>query len=260
MFLNTITNWLRGGENTQPRRTARAGLRLEHLEERTVLSWTAVPSTFQWPASTDVSFVSNANAGAGTITNNEVDMYNFVAPRTGTYTVNAGKLFSQVDTVAGLFQMDGNRVAGNDDFNGTDSQFTAYLVAGTRYALAVTNYTGTSTGGYKWSIQGPPLSVEANYHYNSDIRTWGRGSLTGNTLQVEMQSFNYTNWNIYDHRVSVYLLDQSGSPIHTGSWSLTKRTYGLFVPGGPGVRMDSYSWDLSGWDLRNVASMRIVVS
>src|SRR5262249_6527894 len=132
---------------------------------------------------------------------------------------------SQIDTIAGLFTWNGRRVAGNDDSGGTtDSSFTAYLTGGTRYAFAITNYTGHSNGGYRWSITGPPLRVNLNNNAGSGITSYGDASLVGNTLSVYLSGLNSSNTYYYDHRIDVYLLDGNNRPIHTGSWWMTFRT------------------------------------
>src|SRR4051812_21083131 len=96
---------------TPARREGTARPSLESLEERECLSWTAVPATYYWPSSTTLSFTSNERHGTTTISNNEVDRYNFVAPRSGTYPFTAGKNGSRVDTLMGLFKFNGSRVA-----------------------------------------------------------------------------------------------------------------------------------------------------
>lgn len=262
--MNCIMKWFAShGQRHSVHRRPKTCLQLEGLEKREMLSWSSVPSTFGWPSSTNVSFISNARSGTATISNNEVDVYNFVAPRSGTYTFTAGKSGSQIDTVAGLFQWSGTRIAGNDDDpNGgtTDSRFTAYVNGGTRYAFAVTNYTGTSNGGYKWSITGPPLYVSLYHNAGNGITSYADASLSGNSLSVFLWGANQSNWYYYDHRVDVYLLDGNNNPIHSGSWSLTFRTGGKFVPGLPSSDTMSQTFDVSGFDLRNLRNMRIVVS
>lgn len=247
-------------KSTPPKRKP-TQLGIEKLEAREVFSWSAVPATFSWPSSTNVSFNSNGRSGTATISNNEVDVYNFVAPRSGTYTFNAGKNGSRVDTVAGVFNFSGQRLAGNDDAGGTtDSKFTAYLTAGTRYAFAITNYTGTSTGGYKWSIDGPPLSVSTvSVGSVSTVSTSAFASVRGNTLSVTMYGFNSTNFTSYNHRVDVYLLDANGRAIHSGSWNFSNRTVGTLVPGASTFNRTE-NFDLSGFDLRNLRNMRVTVS
>ncbi len=187
-------------------------------------------------------------------------MYSFVAPRTGTYTFNAGKYGSQVDTVAGLFNWSGRRIAGNDDYKGTDSRFTAYLTAGTKYGFAVTNYTGTSTGGYKWSITGPPLSVDLDHDAGDGISSYGYAQLTGNSLYIYLSGTNNSNYYLYTHQVDVYLLDANGNSITDTPWSVWLETGGRFVPTRPSSDINMATYDLSGWDLREVVYIQIVVS
>jgi hypothetical protein len=257
MFLSKITK-IFAGRSQVPSRPQRPTVRpqLESLEARDLLSWSSVPSTLGWPSSVNVGFNSNARSGTATISQNEVDVYRFVAPRSGTYTFTAGKRGSQIDTLAGLFQWNGKRVAGNDNSNGTkDSSFTAYLTGGTRYAFAITNHTGGSNGGYKWSITGPPLFVNLNNNAGNGITTYASASLRGNSLDVYLSGLNRSNWSTYTHRVDVYLVDRNDLPIHTGSWWLTFRTGGTFVPGIPSSDSMSRTFDVSGFDLRNLRNI-----
>jgi hypothetical protein len=236
---------------------------LTSLEARDVPSWTAAPGVLSFSTYKNVNFDSNARSGTGTIANNEVDVYAFQAPRTGTYTFDAGKNKSLVDTVAGLYRWsDNRRVVWDDDSGpGTDSQFTAELQGGTWYTLAVTNYSGTSTGGYKWSITGPPLSSGTFDVYSSGSKTThGSASLAGNALTVDLWGYNGSYSSIYTHRVDVYLVNANGYAIHTGSWSLTDQTGGDFVLHYPSTTSYSRTFDVSGFDLRDLQSIVVIAS
>lgn len=240
-------------------KTTSAKLGMESLEARDMPSWAAVPNTFSWPSSANVGFNSNARSGTATISNNEVDMFNFVAPRSGTYTLTAGKNGSRIDTVLGVFKMNGQRLAGNDDASGstTDSKLTVYLTGGTRYAFAVTNYRGGSNGGYKWSVSGPSLSRSLT-NDGGDYFSYAIASITGNTLKIELRGINHSDWYYYDHEVSVQLMGGNGLPIHTGSWDFSVRSYGSLIP-GPGTPTRVETFDLSGFDLRNLRDISITL-
>ncbi len=237
-------------------------LQMESLETRDMMSWSSIPNTLTVKSFVDVSFVSNARSGADTVRNNEIDVMNFTAPRSGTYTIEAGKNGSRIDTMAGVFNQSGQLLAGNDDAAGntTDSRFTVYLQGGTRYALAVTNYTGTSNGGYKWSITGPPLSVFHENNIGNGIKSWGSAALHGNSLDVTLVSSNFSNWSTHNHRIDVYLLNSNNQPIHRGSWSLTARTGGSIIAGLPSSNTRTHTFDVSGFDLKSLRNIRIVVS
>jgi hypothetical protein len=261
--MNRIVKWFAThGQLYAARRRPRACPRLEGLETRELMSWATVPNQLFWTSPTNVSIVSNARSGTATISNNEVDAYVFVAPRSGTYTFTAGKDGSRIDTVAGLFRWSGARVAGNDDANSTttDSSFTANLDAGARYGFAVTNYAGTSNGAYRWSIVGPALRVSLDHNAGYGISTHAEAALVGNSLSVSLSGVNRSDSYTYTHRVDVYLLDGNSRPIHTGSWYLTFRTGGRYVTGLPPSRTMSQTFDVSAFDLRNLRDMKIVVS
>jgi hypothetical protein len=241
------------------RNRGKKSLRMEQLESRAMLSWTSVPVTLGWPSTTNVSFNSNANSGTAVISNNEVDVYSFVAPRTGTYTFDAAKSGSQVDTIAGLFKWNGDRIAGNDDSGGTtNSQFTAALTKGTKYAYAITNYTGRSTGGYRWSITGPSLYISENLN-KGGVVTFGSGKLSGNNLNLYVSGMNSSNFSKNTHKVEVFLLGADNKPIHSGAFMVSVKTGGTFVS-GKGSDTHSFNFDLSSWDLRKVTNIRIQIS
>src|SRR5262245_10439710 len=113
-MLREIKNWFSTShQHPRPRPPRKAVLGLECLESRDMPSWTAVPSTLAWHSSTNVNFNSNAISGTAAITKDEADVYDFVAPRSGKYTFTVGKDADLIDTMAGLFQPNGKRVAGN---------------------------------------------------------------------------------------------------------------------------------------------------
>lgn len=249
---------------TKPRRRRnfRGARYSEDLEPRQVLSWSAIPATFGWASSTGVTFSSNANSGTAAITNNEVDVYNFVAPRTGTYTIAASANGSRIDTVLGVYNWQGNRLAGNDDISSTNrnSQLTVWLQAGVCYAMAITNYTGGSNGGYSWSIDGPPLSISTvTNNQGGGVTSSAFASVRGNNLNIFFYGFNNSNFTTATHRVDVYLLDSNNRPIHSGSWWAQERTGGTFVPGIQSSFTRNLNFNLASFDLRNLAAIRIVV-
>jgi hypothetical protein len=140
----------------------RTRLRLEPLEDRLTPSWGGVPpSVVPVPtAFTPVTLNANGDAsGSAVITANETDWYRFAATA-GTFTFRASTPTSNVDTVIGIYNAAGQRVAYNDDiaWYNRDSLRTVTLSGGTYY-LGVTNYIGTIGGGYVWSIDGPTLGV-----------------------------------------------------------------------------------------------------
>jgi len=261
-MFSSIAKWFAGNSKSQsaPRPKSTVNLQVENLEERLCMSWTAVPSKTSWSTSTDVGFNSNARSGTATNSKGEVDVFRFVAPRTGTYTFTAAKNGSQIDTVAGVFNWSGNRLAGNDDANSntTDSAFTAKLTKGTKYGFAITNYSGSSTGGYKWSITGPTLSDYAYDNAGDGIETAGIATLSGNTLAVSMTGYNNSNWYYYTHRVDIYLRDANNRVI--ASYWMSVETGGKLDFSRDSLVNHSMNFNVSGLDLRNLASVDIVAS
>jgi hypothetical protein len=117
------------------------------------------PATITPPASAvRVPLNTQADAiGEASIEANEVDYYSFVAPVTAAYRIMVLARASSIDTVLGIYTVQGQRLAYNDDFasGATDSRLSVKLQAGVRYYFAITHYTGTPGGGYTWGVDGP---------------------------------------------------------------------------------------------------------
>lgn len=139
--------------------------RLERLESRDNPSWAGVPPTVIAPptGATAVTLSSQSAAGTAAITANEVDYYSFTATATGSYRFDAATPNSRLDTVLGVFDSAGSRLAFNDDISLTnrDSQLTVALTAGRRYYFGITNYTGTFGGSYSWLVTGSATPTPA---------------------------------------------------------------------------------------------------
>lgn len=139
----------------------RVQLEIEALEERIVPSWAGVPPTQITPPTSSVSVSLNRQGdatGNAAITNNEVDYYSFTAATTGAYRLSATTpTTSYLDTVLGVFNSSGQRVAYNDDISSTnsDSNLTVNLTAGRKYYFGITNYSGSYNGTYSWLVDGP---------------------------------------------------------------------------------------------------------
>lgn len=260
--LDLINPTVAQSNRRRAQRPAGCRLAVESLEHRDLMTWGSVPATISWPSSVNVGEVNpNGRQGQDRITNGEVDVYGFVAQRSGLYTFTAGQNGSQIDTIAGVFSWNGNRLAGNDDFGASnDSKIEINLVAGTRYAFAITNYSGSAVGSYKWSMKAPPLVVSHSIGSINDINTFGRATLEGKRLELLLTGNNRTSFSTHVHKVEVYLLDANNQAIHTGNWNLSFKSGGRYVPGLP-VRKDlSQTFDLSSWNLSQVRTVRIVLS
>ena len=144
---------------SQPRRPA-AKFRVEQLEDRVTPSWGSIPpSSISIPVSSllTLNSLGNANTTAEAITNNEVDWFRFTVA--GATTIATTTPNSNLDTVIGLYNSNGQRVAYNDDVSSTntDSRLSAYLPSGTYY-IGVTNYDSSTSGAYTLFIAGPSTS------------------------------------------------------------------------------------------------------
>ena len=141
---------------SQPRRPA-AKFRVEQLEDRVTPSWGGIPpSTISLPASSLLTLNSSGDtSGTAAITNDEIDWFRFTL-NAGTTNIATTTPSSNLDTVIGLYNSSGQRVAYNDDLSSTntDSHLSAILARGTYY-LGITNYDSTSSGSYTLFINGP---------------------------------------------------------------------------------------------------------
>jgi hypothetical protein len=139
-------------------RSARLGVEL--FEDRLTPSWGAVPpATVPVPTAFTTVALDAAYKATGTasISAGEVDWYK-VTVQAGATTVLATTPASSLNTVIGLYNAAGTRVAYNNDRSSadTDSRIYRNLAAGTYY-LGVTNLTGTApSGSYTWSFTTPP--------------------------------------------------------------------------------------------------------
>ncbi len=189
-----------GKRSTPPR------LLLEALEDRVVPSWAGVPPRVMprggliRPAEAAVAVTLDAQhdaQGTAAITANEVDYYSFVAPVSGTYRLSALTPSSSLDTVLGLFDATGARVAYNDDISAgnRDSQLTATLTAGARYYFGVTNYTGTPGGAYTWQVDGPSAAADDGFENNDTFaQAANLGTLTARRTVSNLVLADSADW------------------------------------------------------------------
>jgi hypothetical protein len=179
------------------RRPATARPTLEALEYRLVLSWAAVPPASVPPplAPTAVTLDRLGDAGGDAWINSEVDFYRFVAPASGAYRFSTSTPTGPLNTVLGVYNAAGQRLAYNNDAapGNTDSDATATLTAGQKYCLAVTNLVGTPGGGYKWKIDGP--ASDDSYEEN-DSRQTARdlGTLTSRFTAANLVMADAADW------------------------------------------------------------------
>lgn len=180
-----------------------------------VSSWAGVPPTVvSFSSYVPVTLNSSGDAsGSATISSNETDYYGFIAPTSGTYRFAVSTPTSNVDSVLGVFNSAGQRVAYNDDISSsnTDSQVSVSLTAGQRYYFGVTNYTGTPNGAYSWLVDGPANSpapgpapgpaptTDDAYEDNDTINTatnlgtvTSAGTLSGLKMQDSADWFRFT--------------------------------------------------------------------
>ena len=191
-------------------KSPRIRLNVENLEERVVPAWAGVPPTaIGLPAYTAVTLNAQRDAaGNASIANSEVDYYSFVAPTAGTYRFAATTPTSNLDPVLGVFNSSGQRVAYNDDANGsTDSNLTVNLNAGQRYYFGITNYTGSGNGTYTWLVDGPnpttpaptptptPTPTDDAYENNdSQAQAYNLGTLNNSQTINNLQMRDGQDW------------------------------------------------------------------
>jgi hypothetical protein len=178
----------------------------EALEGRVVLSWAGTPPPAVAPPPAAVAVALNAQgdaSGTAAISSGEVDYYALVAPTTGSYRITARTPTSNLDTVLGVFDAAGNRVAYNDDLSPSnrDSLLNVGLVAGNRYYFGITNYSGTRNGAYTWGVDGPAGTAPADDRYEENdalAQATALGGLTTPTTLDGLVLADAADWFRFD--------------------------------------------------------------
>lgn len=256
-------------------------LEVEQLEDRLVPSWAGTPpSLISVPASSVAVTLNSAGdaQGSASVASTEVDYYTFVAPRAGSYFISALTPSSNLDTVLGVFNSSGQRLAYNDDISSFnyDSQLNVTLQAGARYYFGITNYTGSVGGSYNWLVDGPgSTTVDDSYEPNNsfsqaanlgtlttattvnglvmaDTGDWFRFTTTatgGSTAAVSISSTSTQgNLNLYLYNASNTLLSSSTGSSNNEKVSLSGRaagTYYVRIAGLNGATTPTYTLDIN---------------
>lgn len=172
---------------------------IEQLESRWTPAWAAVPPLqVTTPSNAVPAVVNNINDAQGTaaITSNEVDFYSLVPSVSGTYRISTTTSNSDLDTVLGIYDARGRRIAYNDDVSASNSNSyrALSLVAGQRYYVGITNYTGTPGGDYRWLIDGPS-SYDDAYEQNDTLGTArALGTVSGTRTVSQLVMNDARDW------------------------------------------------------------------
>jgi hypothetical protein len=183
---NVRTRW-----SATTRRRPQIRPTLEQLEARLTPSWTGKPPT-SISVPTNAAQVTLDAQGAATgnaaITANEVDYFSLVTPASGVYRFSASTPSSNMDTVLGLFNSSGSRVAYNNDISrsNTDSQLSVSLSAGTHYYFGITNNSHTPGGAYTWAVTGPAGARRAPAGRGPAGRGRRRGRATSGSFNITL--------------------------------------------------------------------------
>lgn len=188
-----------------PTRKRNQGFRpiFDALEDRLALSWAGVPPATVTPPSSFSSVTLNSQgdaSGSSSITSNEIDWRRFTASTTGAYTISATTPSSNVDTVLGVYNANGQRLGFNDDISSSnlDSRLTISLTAGASYFFGITNYTGTGQGSYSWLVDGPAASggtTDDSFENNDTFATaFNLGTLTTVRTVNGLQMRDAADW------------------------------------------------------------------
>jgi hypothetical protein len=176
-------------------------LNLEQLEDRLVPSWKGTPpSLITVPAfSTKVQFSKYGDTwGQAAITTNEVDWYSFTAPATGDYHLEAWSPEDHLDTVLGVYNRLGQRLAFNDDAaqDIIHSDLTVTLTAGRPYYFGITNYKDTPGSSYYWYVSGPAQTATDDSAEENDTRqqAYDLGTLTGPKSLTALRMADAQDW------------------------------------------------------------------
>lgn len=164
-------------------RTNHGTLNLESLESRLNPSWTIPPKLIAIPSATDIALTSQQTVNTtASISKAEIDYYSFTPAWSAIYKFQASRNASSIDTVMALYTSSGSRVAYNDDISSsnTDSLFSTSLIAGQKYFIGVTNYTGEANGNYSLDMAGV-LADDAKENNDTFATAYNLGSVTATT-------------------------------------------------------------------------------
>src|SRR5262245_28754071 len=203
----------------------RVRLHVELLEDRLTPSWAGVPPSLINPPSSSVAvtLTNNDASGSAAISANEADYYRFTATASGRYTIRATHQNSYLDSVIGVFNAAGTRLAYNDDIaypTTLDSRVTLTLAAGQTYYLAVTNYKGAPGGGYSWKINGPAVGSDDRFENNDTLGTaYNFGTLTERLVTSNLVMADGHDWyrftttatGTYGDHVSIRFVNAQGN-------------------------------------------------
>jgi hypothetical protein len=225
-------------------------LEMQALEERALMAWPGVAPTAIIPGAAVPIGITSAQLSVtrpAVISAAEVDLYTFTAPTSGNYTFDATTQLSDLNTVMALYDRDGQRINQNDDVGGqnTDSQFSSFVTAGSKYYLAITNKTGSLLGKYNWKIttSGPDDAYENNDTaalaknlgvikttktvsnlVMKDTADWFRFSYTGLAGAGSSVSINFTH-ALGD--IDLQLFDSKGNLIRSSTGTVNSETVSL---------------------------------
>lgn len=262
------------------RRTRPLGI--ETFEPRLTMSWGGVPPSIVSPTPAVALTLNAANqvSRSATIAQSEADYYSFVAPKAGVYSVATS---TTIDTVLGVFNASGRRIAYNDDFSSSNraSRTNVSLSAGQRYYVGVSNYTGSANGNYTLSIAGPAPTSSAttrpddSFESNDTFSTASQlGTLTSTrTLQNlamadshdyyrftittagNANSYVSTTFNTAQGNLDLRLLNSAGQQLRTSQTSnnterislqgLAAGTYVIDVYGRSGGMNPNYTLQIA---------------
>jgi hypothetical protein len=123
-------------------------------------SWGAVPPdpvTLPTTGVTPVDLSAGIFQGFASITANEEDWYTFVAPKSGVHVIWTSTASNVPDTVLGVYNSAGTRLAYSDDFAAPDrdSRVEVSLTKDVQYYFGITNYINTGGGDYEYLLRAP---------------------------------------------------------------------------------------------------------
>lgn len=141
----------------------------------------------------DGSFKAEGNAE---ITANEIDYYRVQAPESGLYQISATTPSSTMDTVLGVFDAAGNRLASNDDISSSDrdSRASAVFSRGNVYYFAITNYNGSAGGTYHWDVRRTDDFCEGLGGNNTRQAACGLGQVASRSVVPRLVLADHNDW------------------------------------------------------------------
>ncbi len=142
-----------------------------------------------WSAASEIHIdpaTGNGSVDGSLERRRDTDLFRFVAVSTGQATIRLDTPDSELNPVLYVAGGDSQNpvIAGNNDYNGHDSQVTIDVVEGETYFVLADSYQNRSAGAYTLSVDMPPVDDHPNFGESDSTEilidpATGNGSIAG---------------------------------------------------------------------------------